>query len=231
MWLLVVTLSVLAQTEEAPPAAAPPDAPTDVAPAPATTSGSGSSDPAVAALKRQAEELARAATKLKDLPVAEREKGVDELRKKAQGLVAMPVVPPRDFSLDQYFALTEPEQVFVIARSFFEALASGEAGRVIDYAGLPFFIEDKRVDRPDELRATWAKHLRSKRTDLLTLYGVEVFTPADFEKKYGAPPARLRAWPWRQSGQYLAIANLSGRSAIIVLKGAGLTWQVLAYHD
>lgn len=234
MVLLALTLSLLAQEAEPPAEVPAADAPAAEAAVPAATgqgSGGSSSDPAVSALKRQADELARSAAKVKDLPVGDREKAIDEIRKKAQGFVGMPVVPPKEFALEQYFALTEPEQAFVIARAFFDTLTSGDAGRVVDFAGLPFFLEDKRVDRPDELRSTWAKHLRSKRTDLVTLYGVEVFTPADFEKKYGSPPARLKNWPWRQSGQYLAIANVSGRAAIIVLRSAGMTWQVIGYHD
>lgn len=242
MLSLALTLSlVLAQDPE--PAAEPPPSdaapageaatpPDGTAPAATGTGTGGSADPAIAAMKRQADELARAAAKLKDLTGEERNKAVEEIRKKATGFNANPVVPPRDFNLEEYFALSEPEQALVVARSFFEALVSGDAGRVVDYAGLPFMLEDRRIERPDELRSTWAKHLRSKRTDLIALYGIEVLTAAEMEKKYGQPPTRLKSWPWRAGGQqYLAVANVSGRAAIVLLKYAGSTWQVIAYHD
>lgn len=245
MLAIALTLSlVLAQDPEPagdPPAADPAptgDAtatPDGTAPAtsPTGTGGStGGADPAIAAMKRQTDELARAAGKLKELTGQERDKAIEEIRKKALGVTANPVLPPRDFNLEEYFALSEPEQAFVVARSFFEALVSGDAGRVVDYAGLPFMLEDKKIERPDELRSTWAKHLRSKRTDLIALYGIEVLTPAEMEKKYGQPPARLKSWPWRNGPQqYLAVGNVSGRAAIVLLKYVGSTWQVVAYHD
>lgn len=224
-----------AEGAEDPPSEAP--APAESAPAGqgAPQGGGGgamAADPAIAAMRKQADELAKAASKLKDLSGVERDKAVEELRKKAEAVQGSPVLPPRDFNLEEYYALTDAEQALVVSRSFFEALLTGDAGRVADYAGVPFFLEDKRLDRPADLRATWAKHLRSKRTDLLALYGIEVFTPAEMEKRYGQPPARLKAWPWRGGPQqFLAVANLSGRAAIIVLKQAGSTWQVIAYHD
>ncbi|MDX2009555.1 MAG: hypothetical protein SFW67_05175 [Myxococcaceae bacterium] len=226
---------VLAQDPASDPAPAGDPAPapaTDPAAASAPTSGGSGTDPAVSAMKRQADELARAAAKLKDLPAAERDKAAEELRKKAAALVGSPVVPPKDFNLDDYYALSDAEQALVVSRSFFEALVTGDAGRVVDFAGLPFMLEDKKIERSDELRSTWAKHLRSKRTDLIALYGIEVFTPAEMEKKYGQPPARLKSWTWRGGGPtFLAVANLSGRAAIVQLKPVGATWQVVAYHD
>lgn len=236
MLALALTVGlVLAQdpAEPAPPA----DAPAAVAPVdgtqPAAAPGGGSSaDPAVAAMRKQADELVRAATKLKDLVGPERDKAIEDIRKKSEALVGSPVLPPRDFNFEDYYALSEPDQALVVARSFFDALVSGDAGKVVDYAGVPFMLEDRRIDRPSELRSTWARHLRSKRTDLLTLYGVEVLTAAEMEKKYGQPPARLKNWPWRQGPQqFIAVANLSGRAAIVVMKAAGATWQVIAYHD
>lgn len=164
---------------------------------------------------------------MKNAAGPEREKLVEEIRKKA----VMPVLPPREFDLDEYFLLSEADQAGVIARSFFEALISGDAGRVVDYTGLPFMLEDKKIERPDELRTTWAKHLRSKRTDLIALYGTEVLTATEMEKKYGQPPARLRNWPWRQGQQFLVVGNVSGRAAIVLLRNVGMTWQVIGYHD
>lgn len=234
MLVLALTVGlVLTQdpAEPAPQADPPAVAPVDGTQPTAAPGGGSTADPAVAAMKKQAEELARAATKLKELTGTERDKAVEDLRKKSEAIVGSPVLPPRDFNFEDYSSLSEPDQALVVARSFFEALVSGDAGKVVDYAGVPFMLEDRRIDRPSELRSTWARHLRSKRTDLITLYGVEVLTAAEMEKKYGQPPARLKGWPWRQGQQFVAVANLSGRAAIVVMKAAGATWQVIAYHD
>ncbi|MBL8917470.1 MAG: hypothetical protein JNJ54_01300 [Myxococcaceae bacterium] len=240
MLAIALTVSLVLAQDPEPAAEPPPDDAPAAAPAPdgtaaptgAQPSGTGGPDPAITAMKRQTDELARAAAKLKELTGQERDKALEELRKKTTGVSANPVLPPRDFNLEEYFALSEPEQAFVVARSFFEALVSGDAGRVVDYAGLPFMLEDRRIERPDELRSIWAKHLRSKRTDLLALYGIEVMTPPEMEKKYGQPPPRLKSWPWRSGPQqYLAVANVSGRAAVVLLRYVGSTWQVIAYHD
>jgi hypothetical protein len=237
MFTLVLRLGVGLALAQAP---SPPPRPAEPAPTPAPTPGAEGSqapgapghDPAPSGVKRQADELARAAAKLKELQGAEREKAAEELRKRAAALIGNPVVPPREFDLEAFYTLTDAEQALVVSRAFFEALVTGDAGRVAEFAGLPFMLEDRRIERPDELRSTWAKHLRSKRTDLVTLYGVEVFTPAELEKRHGPPPARLRGWTWRGGGQvFMAVANLSGRAAVVQLKPAGGTWQIVAFHD
>ena len=85
---------------------------------------------------------------------------------------------------------------------------------------------------PDELHKEWLKNLRSKRTDLLTLYDVEVLTAAEMEKKYGRPPARLNAMPWKAPKTLIAIGNLSGHAAVAIfrLHPTG-RWQLVGYHD
>jgi len=234
--MLVIALTarlVLAQEDPAPqpaepaPAAAPGAAEPSAAPAAGGPSGSGGTDPAITAMRRAQEELARTAAKVRELGGEERAKSLEDIRKRS----VMPVLPPREFDIDAFWSLNEAEQASVIARGFFEAMLSGDAGRVVDYTGLPFMLEDKKIERPDELRSTWAKHLRSKRTDLIALYGLETLTASEMEKKYGQPPARLRNWPWRQSQQFIAVGNMSGRSAVVLLRSVGSTWQVIGYHD
>jgi hypothetical protein len=233
MLLLVLRLGVGLALAQAP---SPTARPAEAAPTPGVEGsqapGAPGLDPVPSSIRRQADELARAAAKLKELQGAEREKAAEELRKRAAAFIGNPVVPPREFDLAAFYTLTDAEQALVVSRAFFEALVTGDAGRVTEFAGLPFMLEDRRIERPDELRSTWAKHLRSKRTDLVTLYGVEVFTPAELEKKHGPPPARLRGWTWRSGGPvFMAVANLSGRAAVVQLRPAGGTWQIVAYHD
>ncbi len=92
-------------------------------------------------------------------------------------------------------------------------------------------LEDRRFDTEDELFAVWLKNLREKRTDLLTLYGLEVLTPADMEKKYGKPPARLAQFPYKAARSYVVVGNLSGHAAVVVFRQVGTRWKAAAYHD
>ena len=78
---------------------------------------------------------------------------------------------------------------------------------------------------------TWVKQLRNKRTDLITLYDIEVLPYAEMEKKYGKPPARLGAIVPRGTEVYAAVANLSGRAAVILYRQDGRGWRAFAYTD
>jgi hypothetical protein len=127
---------------------------------------------------------------------------------------------------------TEIDWVRDEARIFFTHMLAGDARSLVDHAGFPFQLEERRVGTPEELMQEWLKALRSKRTDLMTLYGVEVLTPADMEKKYGKPPARLSSFPWKGPKTYLAVANISGRAAVALVKDVGGgDWKIVGYHD
>ncbi|MHB8876461.1 MAG: hypothetical protein ACYC8T_22430, partial [Myxococcaceae bacterium] len=127
---------------------------------------------------------------------------------------------------------TEAGWVREEAHSFFTHMLAGDARALVDHSAVPFQLEDRRVGTPEELMQEWLKALRSKRTDLLTLFGVEVLTPAEMEKKYGKPPARLAALPWKAPRTYVAVANISGRAAIAIFRdmGAG-AWKAVGYED
>jgi len=102
---------------------------------------------------------------------------------------------------------------------------------MLAHCGLPFMLEDRRIDRADELRSEWVKNLRAKRTDLLVLYDVELLTPPEMEKKYGAPPRRLSGWSWRSANTSLAVGNLSGHAMVLLLRPVGAAWQIVGFHD
>ncbi|MFZ5468456.1 MAG: hypothetical protein ACOZIN_03370 [Myxococcota bacterium] len=126
----------------------------------------------------------------------------------------------------------QAEAVALLARLYFERLLQADAHALVELSHFPFHLEDRAVSSPDELLQEWLKHLRSRRTDLLTLYGVEVLTPQEMEKKYGKPPSRLSALPWRGANTFLAVANISSHAAIAVVKNVGGgQWKVIAFHD
>ena len=214
----------LSQEPEAPPPEADPAAPA----AEAVTAPTAPSGPA---RPKGADEVSRVMAKLPSMKPDERAAAIEAMVKQYGQAESNPVLPSGDIDLDSYLGLAPAEQAQVVARGFFTDLIAAETGRLVARAGYPFFMEARRVDRPEELRTQWGKSLRSRRADLLKLYSVDVFLLADMEKKYGKAPARLSAWCWRAPNTYVAVGNLSGHATVLLLHQAGAAWQVIGFHD
>jgi hypothetical protein len=116
------------------------------------------------------------------------------------------------------------------ARYLLSYLLTGDVRGTLPMLSFPFHLEERRFDTPESLVVTWVKQLREKRTDLVTLYDIEVLPYAELENKYGKPPARLGALPTRGE-VYAAVANLSGRAAVILYRRDGEGWKSFAYTD
>jgi len=118
------------------------------------------------------------------------------------------------------------------ARYIFGHLISGDARSAVSELTFPFQLEDKRYGTPEELVAAWVKQLRQKRTDLVTLYDIEVLPLAEMEKKYGKAPARLGLGSLKEPDIYAAVANLSGRAAVLLFRAPkGSDPAPFAYTD
>src|SRR5260370_42447405 len=132
-------------------------------------------------------------------------------------------------------AASDPErdvpQVMARAKRFFADLIAGNPAALVDQSSFPFYLQNRKITQSRELLQEWTRNLNRKRTDLLVLYGIEVLTPAEMEKRYGKPPKHLAAIPWRRPGTYLAVANLSGHAAVTVLRRVDGVWRVIAFHD
>jgi hypothetical protein len=240
MSFLALTAAVLlSQAEPAEEPAAEPAA----APAPAAVAPDPTANPNAVRAPRapSAEELQRQLERIRKMPAVESSEAMQELFRKFPEL-ANPNAPlaagghGHPDSMDplalKMGALTEAEQVKYTARLVFNSIIAGDARSLVLNSAYPFQLEDRRLEMPDELHKEWLKNLRSKRTDLLTLYDVEVFTPAEMEKKYGRPPARLSALPWKAPKTLVAIGNLSGRAAVAVFRAhPSGRWQLIGYHD
>jgi hypothetical protein len=220
--------------EAAPPEATP--AP-EAAPAPGSPTG-GDAEPTAApvaptgpARPKGADEVNKLLAKLPSMKPEERVAALEQLAKLYGQAESNPVLPEREIDLDKYLGLKPEEQVEVVARGFFTDLIAADTARLVARSGYPFYLEARRVDRAEELRTQWGKSLRSRRADLLKLYSVEVFLPADMEKKYGKPPARLSSWAWRQPNTFVAVGNLSGHATILLLHQVGAAWQIIGFHD
>ena len=202
----------------APAAAVPaPDAPAAVAP--------------VAPRPKGVDDVQKLLKRLPEMSLEDRTKAIAQIQKQYGSAEANPVLPPVDMDLEKYAELPAVDQARVSARHFFTDLINADPTAILAHCGFPFMLEDRRVDRPDELRADWVKSLHSKRTDLLKLYDLEVLTPQEMVKKFGAPPRRLSSWGFRAPNTFVGVANLSGHAAVVVLKQVGAAWQVVAYHD
>jgi hypothetical protein len=221
---MLLVMLILAQTGEVSPADAPPPSPPPAAPK--------ASD--VLAPPLQGDQLQRKMDRLRRMDPDEAAKAAADLveRLPKVDIDKVPRAPPVPMpEVKDYASLPEAEQVKYSAREFFAQLLAGDARAIVNSCGFPFQLEERRLQTPDELFQEWLRNLRAKRTDLLTLYDIEVLTPADMEKKYGKPPARLQNLPWRNAKTYLAVANLSGHAAVAVLKQQGQAWAVVGYAD
>lgn len=122
-------------------------------------------------------------------------------------------------------------QALGIARQFMTGLLNEDPRLTISRSVFPFVLEDKRIATPEEMLPEWIRQLHGRRADLLTLYGIEVYTPAEMEQKYGKPPARLAHFP-RSSRLFYAVANVSGHAAVLAMQeqDEGI-WLVAGYTD
>ncbi|NTX13602.1 hypothetical protein HUA76_22600 [Myxococcus sp. CA056] len=117
------------------------------------------------------------------------------------------------------------------ARFLFQCLLTGDVRSTANELFYPFQLEEKRFGTPEELVAAWVKQLRLKRTDLVTLFDVEVMTLEAMEKKYGKAPARLGLDLRNMKDIWVAVGNLSGRAGVFVYKPYGDEHRAFAYTD
>jgi len=117
------------------------------------------------------------------------------------------------------------------ARFLFQSLITGDVRSAANELFYPFQLEDKRYATPEELVVTWVKQLRLKRTDLITLYDIEVLQLAELEKKYGKPPARLGMDLRSEKDLWAAVGNLSGRPGIFLFRPYRDEYRAFAYTD
>jgi hypothetical protein len=118
------------------------------------------------------------------------------------------------------------------ARFLFQCLLTGDVRSAANELFYPFQLEDKRYTTPEELVAAWVKQLRLKRTDLITLYDIEVIPLEELEKRHGKSPVRLGMDLRGQKDLWAAIGNLSGRAAIFLFRPFGEDeYRAFAYTD
>jgi len=235
--VLLLSTASPALAQEAQEAAAPPaeSAPKAPEPAPAAESAP-ATESAPAAAAPAAEKPARRSRAPKQEAAPESPPPAPAAQAPAPAPIAAPPaqapapVPAALAALDP--ETSKREDVREEARYLLSSLLSGDVRSIAPSLSYPFQLEERRFDTPESLVVTWIKQLRQKRTDLITLYDIEVLPYAELEKKYGKPPARLGAIVPRGSGEvYAAVANLSGRAAIILYRETIEGWSAFAYTD
>ena len=241
---ILVCAALLAQAE--------PEAPT----APAPAAGPAAVEQVVPKRQINQTDMTREIERIKRLPIEQQGEAMKDFTRKyaapneeeikravekmqAAGQAAKDANPnpkapaPRPADVRDFQQLSELDQVKYTAREFFDELVAGNARGLVDRAAIPFQLEERRIPTYEELFSEWLKSLRAKRTDLLTLYDIEVLTPAEMEKKYGKPPARLARLEWHAPRTYIAVANLSGHASVAVIKphSSNRAWVVVGYSD
>ncbi|WNG58305.1 hypothetical protein F0U59_28860 [Archangium gephyra] len=231
--LLTLAAPVLAQEAQEAPAAAPAAEPAPAAPAPAAEQAApteqaapaGESAPAEKPRRRRKQEAAEAPAPAAQAPApaAPAPAPPPTVQAPTPAVLAAPAAAPEPGSVQ--------DQVRNEARYLVGYLLTGDVRSTVSMLSFPFQLEERRFDAPEPLVVTWVKELRNKRTDLVTLYDVEVLPYAEMEKKYGKPPARLGAIVPRGTEVYAAVANLSGRAAVLLYRQDGDGWKAFAYTD
>lgn len=117
------------------------------------------------------------------------------------------------------------------ARFLFQSLITGDVRSAAGELMYPFQLEDKRYGTAEELVLAWVKQLRLKRTDLVTLYDIQVMPLADMEKKYGKPPARLGLDLRAEKDVWVALGNLSGHPGLFLYRPYRDEYRAFAYTD
>jgi hypothetical protein len=67
--------------------------------------------------------------------------------------------------------------------------------------------------------------------DLFTLYNIEILSPTEMEQRYGKPPPRLKSFPWKAPRTLIAVGNLSGHAAIVLMTKIENSWRVSGFTD
>ena len=250
--LLLLAAPVLAQEATEPPAAAPqPEAPAaspeaapaarDSAPAQADESPAEPREEAAPppARKRRPKPAPKPAAKVvKPAPAAPEAKAPEAkapapetAAPEAAPKVAEPAPAPSAEETSGSGKLSPRQRVAEEARVFFSLLLTGDVRALGFRLDFPFQLEGRRFTDNEELVSEWVKSLRQRRTDLVTLYDIEVLTPEEMERKHGAPPKRLGALDYRTPNTYVAVANLSGRAAVAVFRITQGSVKAVAYTD
>ncbi len=197
----------------------------------ASDEGHSGQAPATVSRTSEAEQLMNTVRRMNQLTPEQKELAIEHIKLQFGKGDFNRLIPGDHVELNGFLSLPPHEQAQVVAKSFFDAVVDGNASAVMAHTGFPFFLEGRRYDKPDELQTQWSRSLRSRRTDLLKVYGVEVMTPTEMERKYGKAPARLASWPLKNNNTFIAVGNLSGKASVVLLRQAGVNWQVIGWHD
>lgn len=192
---------------------------------------------AKAGAKDDAKDAADVAAAAKDRSETPSAKGAPAEAKEAEAAAAADskpdVKPMAPRPAEPAKPASEQDQVADLARHFFQSLLAADIHGAVTLSAFPFVLESHTLANARDAGEEWNRQLHSKRTDLLALNGIEVLSPADMEKKYGHPPARLSNLPIHGAHTWCAVANLSGHPAVAIVREEGpeRTLKVVGYTD
>ncbi|MCL2011860.1 MAG: hypothetical protein FWG75_03610 [Cystobacterineae bacterium] len=117
----------------------------------------------------------------------------------------------------------------LVSRRFLTQLLRNDWDEILSLAAFPFWLESKTYSFPIALRVAWEKQLSQKRLANYEIRGIEVFSFEQMKERFGPPPERLKQLLSNRRNHWFAVANISGKAAILVLQPS--TLKVVAFHD
>ncbi|QSQ26849.1 hypothetical protein JY651_18875 [Pyxidicoccus parkwayensis] len=237
-WSLALLVSfaspALAQAPATPEAAAPTPAPAAEAPAPeAPVPTPAAPAPAAPAPQRRTQAAPPPAPKPSQSAPAP-SPAAPAPTPAAPGTSPSPTLMPQPYvPLEQPLPREEQirKDIREDSRFLFQSLITGDVRSAAGELMYPFQLEEKRYGTAEELVLAWVKQLRLKRTDLITLYDIEVLPLAEMEKKYGKAPARLGLDLRNEKDVWAAVGNLSGHPGIFLYRPYRDEYRAFAYTD
>ncbi|MFN0061780.1 MAG: hypothetical protein ACKVPX_04595 [Myxococcaceae bacterium] len=119
------------------------------------------------------------------------------------------------------------------AKQFLKALIARDLVMLASFSQTPFYIEGQRYNSPTTAATALKQAMEENPGASWELLDLEILSPSEMRKKYGPPPKRLAHLPWNAPDSVIAVANLSGRAAILILRPRGNsgTFTVAAFTD
>jgi hypothetical protein len=118
----------------------------------------------------------------------------------------------------------------LVARSFVQALLSGEISATLPLCARTVNLDGQRVSGPKQLTARLERMSRRARQHGLRLEKLHLLPYTAAVKRYGPPPERLKA-DLARGRKVVALARFNNLGAALFLRRTGQIWKVIAVTD
>jgi hypothetical protein len=116
-----------------------------------------------------------------------------------------------------------------VATALGRGLLAGDVEALSRLTPPGFSFDGRVVWNAADIKAEWLHALEQRPLAGVPLYGVEVVTADEMQRRYGKPPARLSQL--NLTGAQVAIVNLGGRAMLVFFKKKGDAWVPIGVSD